>query len=105
MGLTCPDTPRRVLTPEEEVRGARSPAPWNPWRVWWLRWLHLRRVQQARPVNPNFTIHCDSLGLFYVLDFQPKLLLSIWAPILNHFQLLLFFPQYRKDNFLLKNYV
>merc|ERR1712072_727150 len=58
-------------------------------------------AEEARPVNPNFTIQCDSLGLFYVLDFQPKLLLSIWA-YLNHFQLLLFFPQYRKDNFLLE---
>merc|ERR1712222_83945 len=38
-------------------------------------------AEEARPLNQNFTIHCDSLGLFYVLDFQPKLLQSIWAPI------------------------
>merc|ERR1712130_1035587 len=35
------DRPARIhqgghRCPQEEVRGARSPAPWNPWRIWWL---------------------------------------------------------------------
>merc|ERR1712105_433196 len=46
--IDLPGYTKEGLDALKEVRGARSPAPWNPWRVWWLRWLHLRRVQQAQ---------------------------------------------------------
>merc|ERR1712107_259249 len=41
-------------------------------------WEEDKALQKKQPVNQNFTVQCDSLGLFYVLDFQPKLLRSIW---------------------------